>query len=405
MKLNKNLNLLLVSASICLSGQANAALTKAGEPISNTVTFSYTSAGSTVNTDATETFAVDQKVDMDLSGATLTKTAEIGKPAQFKFTLSNTGNKDQDFKFTVVNLGVDEYINNAASPTTGDQDNAQYASYKFYSAEQADVESPISGQELDLYNVKAQTLGGAELVDNFVDIWAIVTLPTTGEDDGDFAGFFVNATAWTGTSGSGNKLPQDITTDKNTTDNLDNTYVIWAEGVSNDSIVHNGEITIRAGVQIQSQDFGDPTDPTDPKLPKLAVQVINDPVCDYTYYQANSVVQDSDFTGGCPLGSPASYKPRALPGALVEFTFTATNAGSITAPDVTFVETLTEDYVVDSLTKVSAKNDTTDLSAANFTLTVSGTGTPATDIDTVTANFGDLLKDKAVTVVYRAILK
>ncbi len=383
MKMNKTLLALAASASFGLSGQAFAAVTAAGETISNSVTLSYTinAVGQTPVVSADVDFLVDNKVDMSLAlDGSLLEDAAIGGTATFKYTLENTGNFDQKYTLNLASLSTSTIITNP-SLTGADVSTVDFGAltYQFSSTDPA-----VSITAIPEIDVLAQT-NVAPAAINTATFWVSITMPTSGYDDNDIAGLVATAKAVTS---AGADLPDHDDDDKNL-DLNGTTYVVKAEGVTSGSVKWDAQVTIYSGITVGAPDFTDPLDET--VKPKLALKVINDPICD-------STLSYNDYSAGCPAGSPTDYLPKAIPGALIEFTYTAKNTGSIDAETVSFTETVDTQYEDDSLTARSADNDSTPVTPV---LSVGGSGTT----DTITADFGTVDTDNTFTIKYTAIVK
>ncbi len=385
MKVNKTLLALAVSTSLGLSGQATAAVTQAGETISNAVTLSYTinAVGQTPVVSADSDFLVDNKVDMSLAlDGTLLEDAAIGGTATFKYTLSNEGNLDQKYALSLASLSTATTITNP-SKTGADVSTVDFGAltYQFSSTDPATLLTAIT--DID---VLAQT-NIAPAAIKTSEFWVLITMPTAGYDNDDIAGLV--ATAKAVTSG-GVDLPDHDGDNKNL-DLNGTTYVVEAEGATSGSVKWDAQVTIYSGITVGAPDFTDPADSGNTLKPKLVLKVFNDPICE-------SALSYTDYSAGCPAGSPSGYLPKAIPGALIEFTYTAKNSGAIDGDSVTFTETIDSQYVDDSLTARSADNDS---AAITPVLSDSGAGND----DTITADFGTVVSGKTFAIKYTAIVK
>lgn len=341
MKINKTLTALIAGASIGMSGQVLAVGTEAGTEIKNVVTLSY-DVGTTPQSDVTESaqFLVDNKIDMSLTWDTANlKSVAPGATVFHKFTLTNTGNLDQPYDLsaaeaavsaTIIDLadpGIDTLVSKAAlvSPTI-----------TFYDA----LTEPTvgDGTTTTLSAVPHSDTGSA----NQKVFWAGVSYPlTAGVIDTDILGNYVIVTA--DVSGNGNASD----TDKNTAANLEKQLAVNADGAGPNDSANDAKISAIFGDEITTANFEGGANGL-----KLSVTVVNDPICnedDSNYGSATFHASSGTATTGvmnCVANAgtgftpPSGYTPKAIPGALLEYTITATNSGQSSAKDVEFAQDL-----------------------------------------------------------------
>ncbi len=413
MKLNKTLTALVAVAGLGLSTQASAAMTQAGELISNSISISYSVGGAAPTTSSQSAdFRVDRKVDMELQLQTTviekTELADGVNPTYvvFKYTLENSGNFDQDFLITLADTSSTSVTE--SSVTYNDNETftpALNTNYKVYEADPATLPTKPANIVSAEINVEAATNKNTP-TSTIKTIWIEVQIPATGFIDEDITVLEAIATA----SNSGSAIGDNNGDDKNTTGvtgNIEKELIVFADGLDASGIAttkFNGVVSSYIAIQFEVGDLTDPDgdNPGDPGYtgPLLTAVIINDPICDNN--DPATAVGDIDSTPG--TCTTATYKPKAIPGAVVEFTFSVTNGGSGTAKSLTVNETLTSEYQSGSITYVagSALNGSTAktpvLSEADDT-----TDTPA-DFTKITVDFGDLAAGNLATVKYRAIL-
>lgn len=324
MKLNKTLTALAIGASFGLSGQAFAAGTLSGTNISNTVTLNYKVGTITqAAVDSSAAFKVDNKVDMELVDNTGTSTIISGAEVTYTYTLSNSGNKEQFFKLGLANQVAD----------VTDTGNITIPTVTYAQTGGTGTSSLASG---------VVTIDP----DSTIQFTAKFTFPLTRDggftiENGDDFNILVTAAATTDATGA-TALTADVATDKNDTTGLipnltAKELIVFAEDSSVDSAAFNGVISAGTTTTIETASFTDGNGNTGPLL---SVKVINDPICNDSttanFEDANYVVgtQTTCLTADLPNG----YKPKAIPGALVEYTLYTKNESSIDATNVVFTE-------------------------------------------------------------------
>ncbi len=333
MKINNTLTALIASATLGLSGQALAAGTTSGTPIVNTVSLGYT-VSSTAQTPvtSTETFNVDNKVDMTLTTDTPDTNPAPGQEIILAYTLTNTGNKVQPYVLSLSDNGNADHAPQAVT---------------FWSDAAANTTQLTDGNTGDLAVGTPFTAYARVTLSNNLNIV-----------NGTTVAMRLLASAANASTGTA-LLAQDIAGDKN--QNLTNEYVVFAEPSSVSNLAHTGGITIQTDRVIQTATFEDPNATA---VPTLAIEIINDVICDssLTSTSTTNYATGGANVGTCPdviAANKTTYRPKAIPTSMAEFTYNAKNKGSKTANAVVFTETLETGY--------------TDASIDNLTLTVSGT--------------------------------
>lgn len=387
MKLNKTLTALVMGASFGLSGQVFAGGTVAGTDISNTVTLGYT-VSSTAQTpvESVSGFKVDQKVDMTFTSDTATADSVPGEKVTLAYTLTNTGNKVQAFVLALTNNGNADHTPQTVTfyPTATDAANETNA----------------------ITNDKVAALA----VDTSTTVYANVTLTNNVNiGNGVTVNMLASATALDPSDSDGTTLlAQDIADNKNV--NLTTEYVIFAEAASTNDAKYTGAITVQTDRDIVTAEFTDPTDPN--AVPTLAMKIINDVVCN------NSLAAGDDFdysegganVGTCPdvdVANKATYRPKAIPTSMAEFTYSAKNTGAVTANAVVFSELLPAGY-----TDASLSDATLSVGGVVQTLaTVTVTPTAANQVQydgttgTITIYVGDVIAAQEVAITFTAIVE
>ncbi len=388
MKINKTLTVLIAGASLGLSGQAFSAATPAGESISNTVTLGYSVGGEIQNnlTDNAD-FIVDNKIDMTfITALTGTSTVFPGQNITPSYTLKNEGNESQSFK-----IGMIEKDAKFLAPTLAlTLDGA------------ADASCSVGGT------------GGNKTITMDPDKTCIFTADFQfPKDDGaapnpiDIVNgntFALRATATAVTDAAGATNSSTSSENKNDALNLNvKTLIVLAEEDTTVSGIHtayDGAIIVDTGtITVATADFSGANGL------KLTALVVNDIICDATYdpasnsgkYTAGSGVLTCDDTG---------YTPKAIPGALIEYTLTATNeSATVKATAVEFKETLASmtygtGPTVEAFQTGSLGNLNVSFSdSVNFTPDTSGTN--GTNLSVIIAEFE---AGENITIKFTAVL-
>ena len=166
----------------------------------------------------------------------------------------------------------------------------------------------------------------------------------------------------------------------------------------------DGKETINAGFEVVTARFThrNDADTADVPGPGLSFKVINDPVCDSTLDADTTKVDYS--SAGCTITSAAgseNYKPKAIPGAMVEYTIKAKNSGGATATGVSFVQNLLNTVVPASTIHLQAD------SLRNVSSTFTGTGTDDTSTSTdnvLTVTVDSFAVNDEITITFTAII-
>ncbi len=392
MKINKTLTALIAGASFGLSGQVFAEGTAAGTTITNTVTLGYT-VSTVPQTDLTldVDFLVDTKVDFNLSNdeTATVKVTPKGNNYISTYTLNSDSNDTLDFSLATTDLGA------------GDQD---FLTGTVKDNFQLDA-------NLSIFVEEGTTLGYQPLVDTAttvenlgaeasVKIYVIVTTAISDTQvDGDIAAIELAATAL---QSDGSAIPDQATS----------TFTPGTKQfVIADPDLDKKEV-LNTAFEVGTANFTDPTDATDTDKFTLTVKVINDLLCDTTL----SSTSTDDNSAGCTVstnratGIANTYVPKAIPGAMVEFTLKAKNSGSIDATAVQFSENLSTVTDDDPLITFAIVQNS--LNTANIGITFpgagTGTATPVStdsttnllDVDVTTFEVGD-----DITITFTAIIE
>lgn len=234
------------------------------------------------------TFVVDNRVDFTLLqvGSANTTVNPDQLNAFVAFTLTNTGNSPQDFRMTVAQLALNEAAN-------GELD---------------------SGVDMNNLRIRVANGGGAPVLgdldyadelapDASVTVYVFAdadTIPALV--DGDIANLELTATV--AEAGVGSTLGADLVDDFGNADDPNAVDIVFADG----GALGDGIESDRDGFTVQSAGL---------TVTKTAT-LISDP-----------------FNG--------TTNPKAIPGAIIEYVITVTNAGTLTAEDVVIADMLSTD--------------------------------------------------------------
>mgnify|MGYP000526232536 CR=1 FL=1 len=359
MKINKTLAAMIASAGLGISGQALAIATEtnteAGTVISNTATFSY-DVGSENYTDTTTatTFKVDQKVDLTFTwDQTSNITANVGDDFALKLTLTNEGNKAQDFKFEAEQVvsGID------LVHLTKDDEDSEDTNWVYYN-DDGTVDGSYDADDTviasDVINVERLDNLPATTDNNSVTVWAVAKILDTSADLKEI-GVEIMARAW-----GGSAYLTESTVDKNTnTTTLGTEYIIFAEDPDGDKT-----LTLAGAYTVDGTRDGG--------FVVLTEILVAAPIVDIT----KSVSVKSD-----PLGST---NPLAIPGSIITYEIVVSNTGTGDAPTINVTDTLSDEY------KLSGLNT----EVTNIIVTPADLNTPVQtgDIDSTSSNEGSTLK-------------
>jgi len=398
MKINKTLTALIAGASIGMSGQAFAVGTTAGTTITNQVTLDYDVSGTAqAQLDVDTSFLVDNKIDMEISDNSGALTIVPGEDITYTYTLTNSGNKSQIFELLLANS-----IDATGTANTGDT---------------GDITLPAVTYAFAGSNVSTGSILPSGYVtipaDETATYTATFTYPQTHGastiivNDDNFK-LLATAEAVADTSGTG--ITPSTTTDKNAAGNiLGAELIVFAEDESvmtttDTDDAYTGVISVITSTTVETANFahdgngdGDFIDSEDAG-PGLTVMVLDDPICNV--YNSGAANQESYYaaytanTVNACLTGPTDYKPKAIPGALVEYTITAKNTGSVDATNVSFFQDIADAAYTELLLAETLGNE----------VTSHGTTAVAGDNElTVTA--GTVTQDSTVIITFTAIVE
>jgi len=395
MKINKTLTALIAGASLGLSGQAFAVGTAAGTEIQNKVTLSYDVGNATQDpVSNTAQFKVDNKIDMVLSWDTpALKPVAPGQTVFHKFTLQNDGNLNQPYNLSASVAASGTTIIPGTPNIDADSTAAAAPTFTFYAV---DSEPSVGDPTVTALAAVPHATGT-----NTKIFWVGVNYPITADlEDTNKLGNYVTATA--DVSGNGNQAD----TDKNS--NLEKQLFVNADGAGDAPADTANDAAISAvfGDEITSANFADSTDGL-----KLSVIVVNDPICnddDSNYAVSGSHDSGTATTGvmdcNATLTPPSGYTPKAIPGALLEYTITAKNTGRSQAKLVGFSQNLSSlefdgSTASDSLKAASIDHVVATMLNNNSVDAVVTSNTSVLDVDVTTFD-----ADASITITFTAIV-
>ena len=382
MKLNKSIMALATAAAFGISGQAFAEGTLAGTSIDNTVTLGYT-VNSVAQDDLTQNtaFLVDTKVDFALSDVetATVKVTPNGNNYVATFLLSSDSNDTLDFDLSTSDLanGTQSFL----APLTV-EDNFQLDANLSIFVEDGTTPGYQSAEDTA---TSVDDLAAEDTVNVYV---VVTTAIDAAQADKDIAAIELTATAL---QSSGAAIP-----DNGSDAFIQGTkqYVIAEAGL-------DGIDTLNVAFEVGTAKFTDPDDlSVTPAKFTLDVIVINDPMCDTGLTSTSTA--DHSAGGTCP-DAAATYIPKAIPGAMVEYTLKAKNSGSINATAVEFSEDLSTIGDIDGdLTEDLVQN-----SLDNVAVTFTGAGA---DTDNSTSNILEIdvdtfAVDDEITITFTAIVE
>ena len=377
MKINKTLAALIAGASLGLSGQAFAAPTAAGIVITNKVSLAYkVDTIQQAELEANSSFQVDHKIDMEIVDNLEAPTIIPGQGISYEYSLTNSGNEAQIYQLNLAN----------SADGAADSGNITIpaVTYALTETPPADTSITESGYLTIPSGATAQYT-------------ATFTYPQTLDDgetkivDGNTIILLATAKAVADNTGAAIAV-NTADTDKNTAANLNTKLILFLEAESDmvtadTDAAGNGTISVITTTTAVTANFahdgngnGNYTDPEE-SGPGLTVKVINDPICsDFIpdYDQGNYY---ADYAAGtvntCVASAPTGYTPKAIPGALVEYTITAKNTGSVAATDVTLEQDIanpnagyTDFLLAGTLRNAATSEGTTAVDAGNNKLVV-----------------------------------
>jgi len=383
MKLNTKLKALAAATAIGLSGHAMAEGTAAGTSIENTVTLGYT-----VNTIAqadliqTADFTVDTKVDftLEMNETATVKVTPEGTNYVATYTLTSTSNDILGFALTLDDLATGnqpiDYSTQADEADTVDLG----AAVAFF-VEEGTTPSYQSAEDTATV---ITNLAADEAVDVYV---VIATAPDANTlSDGDIAAL---------------RLTADAKESDGTTDLTDNSADTFAEDTKQYVFI-TSSLAKNTAFEVESAKFTDPDDATNTEPFTLAVNVINDPICDT---DLASDTADTDYSSGSPdcPDAAATYIPKAIPGAMVQYTLKAKNSGSIDADDVNFLIDLANVADVDSDSNIDLVQNSLD--NVNITFLGAGTHTDNSTANTMDVDVDEFAVDDTIEITFTAIVE
>ncbi|GAA6134877.1 hypothetical protein NBRC116188_16670 [Oceaniserpentilla sp. 4NH20-0058] len=371
MKFNTQLKALAAATAIGLSGHAMAEGTAAGTVIDNTVTLGYT-VNTVAQTDLTQTadFTVDTKVNFTLTmdeTATIKVTPE-GTNYVAGYTLTSTSNDTLGFALTLADLATgNQTIDYGTVADTVDL-GAAVAVY----AEDGTTAGYQSAED-------TATLVTNLAADDAIALYVVIaTAPdATSLSDGDIAAVSLTADA------------KEADGSTNLTDNAADAFIEDTQQV----VIITSSLTENTAFEVESAKFTDPDDVTDTNKFTLTVNVINDPICDTDLDADTTKVDYSSGTPDCP-DAAATYIPKAIPGAMVEYTIKAKNSGSQDADLVNFsvdLATVTDDDpdVTFALVQTTLRNESATFSDGTVTPDLSATTNNVLDVDVSSFKTGE----------------
>lgn len=383
MKFNHKIKALTAAMAIGLSGQAMAEGTAAGTVVENTVTLGYT-VNSIAQTDLTQTadFTVDTKVDFTLTmeeTATIKVTPE-GTNYVADYTLTSTSNDVLGFALTLADLANGTQQFDAGTPFDVTDSFDLTTSVAVY-VEDGTTPGYQAAED-------TATLVANLAADDDIEIYVVIaTAPdATSINDGDIAALSLTA----------NAKQADGATDL-----TDNAADAFAEDTKQVVII-TSSLSKNTAFEVESAKFTDPDDGTNTDKFTLEVNVINDPICDVDLASDTADTDYSTGTPDCP-DAAATYLPKAIPGAMVQYTLKAKNSGSASATAVNFLIDLADVADADTDTNIDLVQGSLD----NVNVTFSGTGT---DTNNSTANVMDVdvdtfAVDDTIEITFTAIVE
>lgn len=309
---------------------AHAAGTTAGTTITNQANLSYSVNGSNQTTNSTNNFAVDVKIDFNLeTNNSVIYTDDLsGSSVEIaSIKLGNTGNAAGNFEIKITDLAENsEHLLYGASAPNTTKD-----TYDLVSAD---------------YSVTEDTTGGSSGATISVDdSTSIITVSGLAVDTNISIDVTVAKAAFTGNGlNSSTVAIQEFeakavqvtladnstqaigASDNNGTADTSDVQIVFADD-GNGVLGDNSEKVLEA-VQLDLPYFPEPTDPNAPETEK-------------GLFKSSRVIWDP-INGALNTTSGSAVYPKAIPGAVVEYTITLRNFGSV-AGQMTISDTLDSD--------------------------------------------------------------
>jgi uncharacterized repeat protein (TIGR01451 family) len=328
-------------AIVIAANPAHAAGTTSGTTISNTATLNFSVGGfaQTAQNSNASTFVVDRKINLTVAQATAADVAVVpGATSQvIAFTVTNTSNATLDFALSAANK-------TGGTGPNGGTDNFDASNLRvFVDANNNGVYDPATDLATFVDELPA---------DSSKTVFVVVDIPA-GRANGDLAAVTLTATA--SESGSSGSLGATVvqTTAADTPGSVD---TVFADGAGDTDSSRDGKFSAAGAYKVVTA--------------TVAVT------------KTSAVVSD-------PFNNTTN--PKAIPGALVRYTLTVTNSGSVTATSVVLTDAIPTNttYVAGSITfNGAARTDASDGDNASF----AG--------NTVTVNIGSVANGATATVTF-----
>jgi uncharacterized repeat protein (TIGR01451 family) len=318
MKLTKRLILpATISALSLMATGVHAAGTAAGTTVTNTATLDYQVNGVAQNQVQTEdNFNVDIKVDfnLDYTNTAANETSlENDEVVVATVTLSNSGNAATSFQLAADNVTGGDYTINGTTYT----DNIDLTgAYTFYADNGDGVFDPAT--DTQIVGTTADIAADDTLV-----VFATIDKAGVQGVDGDIAGTQITAYGVTATYDLAG-VTETLSLDRGDSDPTN--------GSTDDGAIANGADTI----EVVFADAG--LDNTESLVDILALvfpDLVGDPNNGNGNLTKTSVVISDPFNG--------TTNPKAIPGAVVEYTIAVRNTGSTDADNVVISDPLPAD--------------------------------------------------------------
>ncbi|MEM7252179.1 MAG: hypothetical protein AAF493_12210 [Pseudomonadota bacterium] len=338
---------------------AIAAGTAAGTDIDNIATINYSVGGVAqtpiessptgnttpgVSNGTDTTFVVDNKIDLTVAEVSGSYTDASPGETQvvLEFTVTNTGNATQDYSLSSANNGTDPFGGTENFDPTGVQ----------IFVEDGTTAGFQPGEDTETYIDELAA-------DAAATVYVVATIPGTATvSDGDIAA--VTLTAQTAASGAVGVQGADITTDDaGIADNPATIETVFADDST--------------GVRANSTDGVEDGASSDTDAYRVLAATL-------TVTKTSAVVSDP-FNG--------STNPKAIPGAIVEYTITVANAtGAANADNIVVTDVLpgSVTFVATAYTTGGMQVTSPNINGGATTTLTNGTGDDEGDFNGTTAN-------------------